>query len=161
MHFMRILILMITSNKKIKNATPLIFDGIEFRSKLEVYCYKKLKEANLNFKYEDVTYNLIPSFTYGGKLYEPYKKGSQWIFENRNNKMRGMTYTPDFVGNDWIIECKGRANDAFPLRWKLFKYLLTQLNINYDLYLPKNQSHIDECIRLINDKQNAGRKELL
>ena len=25
-----------------------------------------------------------------------------------------MTYTPDFVGNNFIIEAKGRPNDVFP-----------------------------------------------
>lgn len=146
---------MITTNKKIKNASIVEYDGVIFRSKLEVYCYKKLKEENIEFKYENNRYNLIPAFQYGGSLYEPYKKGTTWFFEEKDTKIRGMSYTPDFVGNGWIIECKGRANDAFPLRWKLFKYLLTQLNLNYDLYLPKNQTHIDECVRLIKEKENA------
>ena len=30
---------------KVRNATPNIFDGIKFRSKLETYCYQKLNEA--------------------------------------------------------------------------------------------------------------------
>jgi hypothetical protein len=152
-----------TTNKKIKNASRVIYDGVTFRSKLEVYCYKKLKEANIDFTYENNTYNLIPAFNYGGSLYEPYKKPrtTKWLFEEKDSKIHGMSYKPDFVGDNWIIECKGKANDAFPLRWKLFKYLLTQLHLNYDLYLPKNQTHIDECVRLIIEKQNAGRKRLL
>jgi len=148
-------------NKKISNATELEYDGIKFRSKLEVYCYKKLKEEGLSFKYENYTYNLIPTFKYKFKLYEPYKKGKVWSFGEKNNIIKGLSYKPDFVNDEdgWIIECKGYPNDAFPLRWKLFKYLLTQLNINYDLYLPKNQKHIDECIQLIK-QNNAGTKRL-
>ena len=38
---------MLKRNKKVKNATPMIYDDIQFRSKLEVYCYKKLKEEGL------------------------------------------------------------------------------------------------------------------
>ena len=34
-----------------------------------------------------------------------------------------IKYTPDFIGKDFIIETKGRANESFPLRWKLFKRL--------------------------------------
>lgn len=148
-------------NKKIYNATELEFEGIKFKSKLEVYCYKKLKEENIEFVYEGYTYNLVPTFKYKFNLYESYKKGSQWLFGKKNNTVRGLTYTPDFVNNTnkWIIECKGFPNDAFPLKWKLFKYLLTQLNISYDLYLPKNQKHVDECIRLIKE-QNGGTKKL-
>ena len=153
---------MTTTNKKIKNAENVIYDGIKFRSKLEVYCYKKLKEEGLSFKYEDKTYNLIPTFKYKFKMYEPYKDGTNWFLSEKLSLIRGMSYTPDFVNEDehWIIECKGRANDAFPLKWKLFKYLLSQLNLDFDLYLPKNQKHIDECIKLIKEN-NAGRKRLL
>ena len=58
-----------SKNKKISNATELEFEGIKFRSKLEVYCYKRLKEEGLSFKYESYTYNLIPTFKYKYKLY--------------------------------------------------------------------------------------------
>lgn len=34
-------------NKKVINATPTVFDNIKFRSKLEVYTYKALKENKL------------------------------------------------------------------------------------------------------------------
>lgn len=40
------------SKSKVKNATPNIYDGIKFRSKLETYTYKKLKEANIEAGYE-------------------------------------------------------------------------------------------------------------
>ena len=34
-------------------------------------------------------------------------------------KILNIKYTPDFIGKDFIIETKGRANESFPLRWKL------------------------------------------
>ena len=37
---------------KVKNAQPNIYDGIRFRSKLETYTYKKLKEAKIPAEYE-------------------------------------------------------------------------------------------------------------
>jgi len=50
-----------------------------------------------------------------------------------------MTYLPDFVGKDFIIECKGLMGDSFPLRWKIFKYTLMQSKANYKLSLVRNQ----------------------
>ena len=120
---------------KVKNAQPTEYDGIKFRSKLEVYTYKKLKEAKIKADYEPTHFELIPKFEYQGE------------------KVRAMTYLPDFVGKDFIIECKGLMGDAFPLRWKIFKYILAQQDSNYKLYLVRNQKQVDELInKLKNDK---------
>ncbi len=115
-------------NKKVRNATPLRYDGIDFKSKLEVYCYKQLQKYKLKPEYEKITFEIIPSFTYNGE------------------KVRKMTFTPDFVGKDYVVECKGYANESFPLRWKIFKYHLLTKNIAYDLYLPHNPREIDEVV---------------
>ena len=45
-------------NSKVRNATPNEYDGIKFRSKLETYTYKKLKEANIMADYEMHRYYL-------------------------------------------------------------------------------------------------------
>ncbi len=113
---------------KIRNVQPNTFDGIKFRSKLETYTYKKLKEANIAADYESTHFELIPKFEYN------------------NEKVRAMTYLPDFVGKDFIIECKGLIGDSFPLRWKIFKYTLMQKNLNYKLYLVRNQKEVDAMI---------------
>lgn len=105
-----------------------MFDGIKFRSKLETYTYKKLKEANIAAEYESTHFELIPKFEYN------------------NEKVRAMTYLPDFVGKNFIIECKGLIGDSFPLRWKIFKYTLMQKNLNYKLYLVRNQKEVDAMI---------------
>lgn len=57
-----------------------------------------------------------------------------------------MTYLPDFVGKDFIIECKGLIGDSFPLRWKIFKYMLMQKGLKYKLYLVRNQKEVDAMI---------------
>lgn len=125
-----------SANKKVKNATPLVYENIKFRSKLEVYCYKKLKENKIQAEYESTQYVLLDSFKYNGEI------------------IRKMTYKPDFVGADFIIECKGRANDAFPLRWKLFKYYLFKNNLNYMLFLPRNQRDVDKVINILKEHKN-------
>ena len=129
-----------STNKKVKNATKVDYNGISFRSKLEVYTYKKLKENNIKAKYEKVKFILVEPFSY------------------KENKIREMSYTPDFVGEDFIIECKGRPNDAFPLKWKLFKYYLYNNKLDYDLYLPHNHKEVDEAIEQIRDKNDRIQK---
>lgn len=118
---------------KVKNATPTQLDGIKFRSKLEAYTYKKLKEANIKAEYEPIHFELIPKFEYQGE------------------KVRAMTYLPDFVGKDFIIECKGLIGDSFPLRWKIFKYTLMKQNSNYKLYLVRSQKQVDELVKKLKD----------
>lgn len=111
---------------KVKNATPNIYDGIKFRSKLETYTYKKLKEANIYSEYEQHRYELLPAFTFQG------------------SKIRAITYLPDFVGDNFIIECKGFPNEAWPLREKLFKYYLR--DTKYKFYIVHTQKEVDKLI---------------
>lgn len=118
---------------KVKNAQPNVYNGIKFRSKLETYTYKKLKEAGIKAEYEPIHFELIPKFEYQGE------------------KVRAMTYLPDFVGKDFIIECKGLIGDSFPLRWKIFKYTLMKQNSNYKLYLVRNQKQVDELVKELKD----------
>lgn len=122
------------SQGKVRNATPNIYDGIKFRSKLETYTYKKLKEAGIDTEYESTHFELIPKFEYNGE------------------KVRAMTYLPDFVGKNFIIECKGLVTDSFPLRWKIFKYYLKQENKDYKLFLVRNQKQVDEMVNELSKK---------
>lgn len=116
------------SEGRVKNATPNIVDGIKFRSKLESYTYKKLKEANIYADYEQHRYELLPAFEFSGK------------------KIRAITYLPDFVGHDFIIECKGFPNEAWPLREKLFKYHMNRFLPNHRFYLVHTQKEVDAMI---------------
>ena len=63
----------------------------------------------------------------------------------------------DFIGKDYIIECKGRPNESFPLRWKLFKLWLTKNNIGKILYKPQNQKEVDRTIALIKEHRRKKR----
>ena len=113
---------------RVKNATPNEVDGIKFRSKLESYTYKKLKEANIFAEYEQHRYELLPAFEFSGK------------------KIRAITYLPDFVGHYFIIECKGFPNEAWPLREKLFKYYMNRFLPNHRFYLVHTQKEVDTMI---------------
>lgn len=120
-----------SKNKKVKNTTPTSIDGIKFRSKLEAYMYEKLKEAKIYNEYEQNRFELIPAFTFLGK------------------KIRAMTYLPDFVGKDFIIECKGFPTDAWPLREKLFKYKLFLTQDKRQFFIVHNKKEVEECIKKI------------
>ena len=136
---------------KIKNATPTLYDGIQFRSKLEVYCYQKLKEADLNFEYEKEKFVLMDGFQFPNRSFELIKKKGVKVYDDAYPLVRKMTYTPDFTNlkDNWIIECKGRPNDQFSLRWKLFKKYIVDNGLGYNLYVPRNRKQIDETIKLI------------
>lgn len=125
-----------STNKKVRNATPTEYDGIKFRSKLEVYTYKKLRESNIYTEYEQNRYEIIPAFTFMGK------------------KIRAMTYLPDFVGEDYILECKGYPNDAFPIKEKLFKYYLFLTNSIKKYYVLHSQKEVDEFIKEYESNRN-------
>ncbi len=70
-----------------------------------------------------------------------------------------LKYTPDFVGDSFIIETKGRANDAFPLRWKMFKYWMTLACDNRTLYKPQNQAECLKTVELILKTKTNDKKE--
>jgi len=76
-------------------------------------------------------------------------------FINRGcKKVLNLKYTPDFLGVDFIIETKGRANDSFPLRWKLFKEWMMDNNDNRTLYKPQCNRECDVTIELILKNRN-------
>ena len=126
-----------------------IFDKIEFKSGLEAYMYKALKAANIKAKYEGISYELVPSFDFKNKCYER-QANSKGEYRNRGGKaIRKLTYTPDFTGTGFIIECKGRPNESFPIRWKLFKMYASKKLPKVIIYKPQNQKECDETVSLI------------
>jgi hypothetical protein len=135
-------------NSPSKRKDKPIYNGITFDSSLEVYCYKALKKAGLIFEYEPTSFVLQIPFTYQCLVYESDKKRGA-LLSKRTPKYQSLKYTPDFIGTGWLIETKGVSTDSFKLRWKIFKKYLTDNNIKFDLYLPKNQKQVDQCIELI------------
>ncbi len=129
------------------------YDGINFASGLERYTYMALKKAKLFEGYENEVFQLIEGFDFKNQSYEKQANGKGDYTNRGQKKILGIKYTPDFVGKDYIIECKGRANESFPLRWKLFKLWLTKNNIGKTLYKPQNQKEVDRTIQLIKESK--------
>ena len=135
----------------------IICDGIQFASGLEKYTYLSLKNNKLFEGYENQVFQLVESFNFRNKTYEKQANGKGDYINRGEKKILGIKYTPDFVGKDFIIECKGRANESFPIRWKLFKLWLTHNKIGKTLYKPQNQTQVDLTITLIKEKRKKRR----
>ena len=130
-------------------AKRVTYDGINFASGLERYMYMALKKAKIKAKYEGKTYEIVSGFNFTNSCYARTANGKGEYKERGNKKILPIKYTPDFIGKNFIIECKGRANESFPLRWKLFKKYLIDKKIKTNLYKPQNQKQCDETVKLI------------
>ena len=129
-----------------------IYDGITFASGLEKYMYKALKEANIKNKYEGETYTLVDGFQFETSSYESQSNGKGQFVDRGNKKILPIKYTPDFIGDGFIIETKGRANESFPIRWKLFKKFINDWQPRVTLFKPQNQKECDIVIQLLTNK---------
>ena len=137
-------------------AKKVTHDGITFASGLEKYMYIALRKAKIKAAYEGMTYEIFPGFMFDNESYERQANGKGDLVNRGCKKILGIKYTPDFIGltDEFIIECKGRANDTFPMRWKLFKKFVKD-NLPYvTLYKPQNQKECDKVVELILKKRN-------
>jgi len=131
------------------NANKTKHDGIQFASGLEKYMYIALKKAKLKAKYEGQTYIVQEGFEFKTTSYERQSNGKGEFKDRGNKKILPIKYTPDFVSDSFIIECKGRANESFPLRWKMFKKYVKVNLPHVTIYKPQNQKECDKVIELI------------
>jgi|TARA_R110000787_G_scaffold156630_1_gene270515 hypothetical protein len=145
-------------NKKTRKRGPVVskkvsYDGINFASGLERYMYIALRKSKIKCKYEGETFVLINGFHLENEVYER-QANSKGDFINRGSKrILPIKYTPDFIGENFIIETKGRPNESFPIRWKLFKKLVTEQFPDYTVYKPQNQIECDRTVELILEKE--------
>ena len=131
-----------------------VFDGITFASGLERYMYQALKKAKIKAKYEGQTYVLQESFNFEIDSFERQGNGKGDMVNRGQKKILNIKYTPDFISDSFIIECKGRANESFPIRWKLFKKYVNDNLKHVTLYKPQNQKECDKVVELILTKKN-------
>lgn len=94
---------------RIQNVRPKDFGGISFRSTLEADVAKVLTSLGIPFSYEARRITLLDGF------YCPFQK----------EKIRAITYTPDFEVGNLMIECKGFETPEWRNKKKyLFQYLM-------------------------------------
>lgn len=131
-----------TNKQRVKNATSVDKYGIHFRSKLELYTYEAFMNAGIPVEYEPKHFTLLPKFEYQGE------------------KIRPITYLPDFIGKGFCVECKGLIGDSFPLRYKLFKYYLHKHRSKMRCFLVRNHKQVDEMIEVLKCQKNHGNKKV-
>lgn len=112
-----------TENKKIINASPLEYDGIYFKSKLEKMAYQTLKEQGFPVLYEPKKFIIWEGFRPNVPFYN--KDASTRMLKMDSKKVIDISYTPDlmFEYNNHliIIEMKGFENNTYPLKKKIFR----------------------------------------
>ena len=101
------------------------YKGINYRSTLERNMAICLEELGIPFQYEPENFAVVDSFQFNFDCYERQSNGKGDMINRGQKKVQPIKYKPDFIGEGFIIETKGYANETFPLRWKLFKKMLT------------------------------------
>lgn len=144
-------------NKKIKNASPLEFDDIYFKSQLEKMIYQTLREQGFPVEYEPHKFVLWQGFRPTVPFYDKDKYTRMLKLESK--KIIDITYTPDFVftynGFLVIIEAKGMENDCFYLKKKMFRKWLEDnhpKSIYFEIYTKK------QLLQAISIIQNLSQK---
>ena len=116
--------------------------------------YKLLKQAKIPVKYEGKTFSLVEGFDFTNASYEKTRV-KKYLHDRGNKNVLPIKYTPDFLDIQdpprFIIECKGNPNEAFPIRWKLFKRYLIKNNIKADLFMPRNQKDCAEVVKILQE----------
>lgn len=138
--------------RQVVNSKKTIIDGITFASLLEGKMYKMLKDAGIKFDYEGKSYVTFESFELNCECWERATKRSKAMSDRR--KVSKVSYTPDFIGDneEWFIEVKGRANESFPIRWKLFKRLVNGWNKPPLIFKPMNEADCQQVIKTLIEK---------
>lgn len=141
-------------NKKVKNTNKGEYDGIKFRSQLEISCYKKLILAGFKPLYESSKFVLFEGLKLNNVLYYAPVKSKMLVYPRR---ILNTTYTPDFYleYKEYKIyfDTKGQPNETYPIKKKLFLRQLEELAIEtgdkYIFFEPHSVKQIMECIDII------------
>lgn len=138
--------------KQVVNSRKTIIDGIKFASLLESKMYKMLRDVGIKFDYEGKSYVTFEPFELETECWERATKRSKAMSDRR--KVSKVSYTPDFIGEneEWFIEVKGRANESFPIRWKLFKKLVSSWKKQPLIFKPMNEADCQQVIKILIDK---------
>ena len=110
--------------------------------------YQALKDAKIKAQYEGKTFVVSEGFNFPNTSIERCANGRGDFKDRGNKKILPIKYTPDFIGDGFIIECKGRANESFPIRWKLFKKVVSSEHPHVIIYKPQNQKECDDNNRV-------------
>ena len=144
-------------NKKVKGARKHFYDGIWFKSGIEVTAYKAFVEAGFNPEYEKHTYVLQETKLFPTLHYAPYKdrKLHKEVWGLNRYKIISVKYKPDFVftvnGMLVVIEIKGYSNDRYPYQKKLFFKWLEDNCPNSAFFEIHTVKQLKEAVKIIKE----------
>lgn len=148
-------------NKKVKNAKKIFYEGIEFKSKLELNFYINSKTSKIPFLYEQYKTILLEGTKLEGYIYQPNKSKDLVL---NTTKIKNMTYTPDFhnifknANNEKclvVAECKGIQTDSYKLKKKLFLIKMNkEWGQRFYFFEPHNIYQINQCLNIIKTEFN-------
>lgn len=144
--------------KKKVNARQTVVGGIKFASELEAEMYKLLVSNGIEFTYEGNQYETFKELKLEFECWERATKKSKAMIDRR--KVTNVKYTPDFIGKneEFFIEVKGRANESFSIRWKLFKKSLIDSGKTPLLFKPMNLADCKQVVEILKSKGYGGKK---
>ena len=148
---------------KIKgNKGKVLYEGIEFDSKLEVSIYKCLKAKGFKVQYNEKSFELFKAF----KPTVPFYKRGMNRKTHKNelkpdmSKIQNISYTPDFIfdyaGHHIIVEAKGFPNERYPMVRKMFRKYLETHNKNKNIvYMEvKSVREMEQGLKLLEQNEN-------
>ena len=157
-----------SENAKVINATPCSYNGINFKSKLEMNIYKAIESEGYTPLYEPITFTIWNGFKPRIPFYKKNKSSRKMALEN--TKIRNITYTPDIIfyaGTRMIlVEVKpDYENDVFPYKKKLFRrFLETQFEGISEEHMPiyvqvGTIKHLKDFIKILKEEYNNEESE--
>lgn len=132
----------VIGNKKVKNATKIVVDGVKFDSHLEYYMYKLLRGAGIDFELKK-TYILQVKFKYNGEAIRAIKIIVDFYLESFN----------------MVVDTKGFSTDVSKLKYKMLKASFIKWNDCPKIEMPSTEKECDLLLnRLIYDKAKITAK---
>lgn len=126
-------------SSRIQGVHPKEYNGVQYKSTLEAETARTLDKLGLPVNYEKKKISLLDGFRC------PYQK----------NKVIGITYKPDFILDNIIIECKGFETPEWRNKKKyIYKYLME--NEPNTLFYQTHNSHKDVLFALDKHWEHLG-----
>lgn len=108
-----------------------------------------LSANNVEFEYEPI--EIMLSKPYRSKIVSYERWGKQF---KSVSSIRKISYTPDFIGDGWVMETKGKRTADFNLKWKLFRRYVETHKLDLILLMPTNKKEILKSIEIIKQLKN-------
>lgn len=152
-----------SDRRRVRSANPMEYDGIKFKSLLEVMTYKTLIQEGFSPEYEKHPFLIwegfiptVPFFTKNTLK----RKDKRCTVLSRNTMtvhkpVNGIVYTPDFYfeynGKKILVEVKGFETEVFKIKFKMFRKYVEEMPDKdaYIIWEIHTKKQLLECINYL------------